>query len=295
MDARVPERAAGDPCLDGLTDGAFRVWLNGLAWSVGQGTDGRVPRSALRFLHPDGPRDDLAGELVEAGVWEAAAKGWRNLHFQDDQTPAGEADRLRAESRKRQARHRAKRSDVSQKSDAETRDIERDTDTANGARHAVSRVTGGTESVDVARNPLPVVSLSPVTVSRVTEEALPTRDGVGEARRGSTKSTDNELMADLEAAMAGAASDDRLAGQVADLLGARWTRTEIRDRLTVDLGGARSLGVLRHRAEQMLHETSPAVAHEREAERLKQVRAQREADAAGCGPPPPDWRASLPA
>jgi len=36
MDARFPDRALTDPVLDGLSDAAFRLHLNGLAYSAGQ-------------------------------------------------------------------------------------------------------------------------------------------------------------------------------------------------------------------------------------------------------------------
>ncbi len=183
MDARVPERVAGDPVLDGVSDAAFRVWLNGLAWSVGQGTDGRIPQSALRFLHPDGPRHDAAAELVTAGVWKADGDGWRNVRHQDAQTTAQEADRLRANARERQRKSRANRANSSRSGHAANRDAERDASHPCHTEH-------GTQAPNMSRNGAdspPVGHAGDIGVTGprdAARDAARQGKGNGEARKG---------------------------------------------------------------------------------------------------------------
>jgi hypothetical protein len=62
-DTRLPEQWLGDMTRDGLSDGAFRVWINALIWSVKYQKDGFVDPLALRYLHPEGRRTDLVDEL----------------------------------------------------------------------------------------------------------------------------------------------------------------------------------------------------------------------------------------
>ncbi len=159
----MPERWPADPRFDAVSDSAVRVWVAGLAWSAGAGTDGKIPLSALRHLHPDGPRPDIAAELVVRGVWGVDGDGWRNLAYQDDQTRSSDAARLREQARERQRRKR---------------DNDRARRVTTGIGHSTSRVT-------TEHEPPPAKT----TVTRDDSVTAVTRDEVrrGEARRGEAK------------------------------------------------------------------------------------------------------------
>jgi hypothetical protein len=106
-DTRLPEQWLGHIVLDELSDSAFRVYINGLMWSVKYGKDGEVAPKALRLLHPDGPRRDLADELVEADLWRPLNPGgWAILGFLDYQTSAAEVARLKERKRQNQQQYR---------------------------------------------------------------------------------------------------------------------------------------------------------------------------------------------
>lgn len=181
MDARFPDRALTDPVLDGLSDAALRVFVNGWAYAVGQNTDAVIPSRALRLLHPDGARPDAAAELVAAGAWATEGDGWRAVLFADCQTSAAEVDRLRAAARERQQRSRARR-DVTKPARGRDKPRDKGRDTgcdmstseppAEEDRHGSSRVTD--------ESPWPVVAGSSadpgVTVTRDSEPDSVTRD-----------------------------------------------------------------------------------------------------------------------
>lgn len=91
------------------------LYLRALAWSKAQNTDGRVPRVALeRRLADDYPSsrrpDELAAELVDAGLWEVTDDGWRvpPERWARWQTTAEEQEDKRAAEAERKARYRAR-------------------------------------------------------------------------------------------------------------------------------------------------------------------------------------------
>jgi hypothetical protein len=110
-DTRLPEHYLTSARLDGLSDHAFRVFINSLMWSVTHGTDGAVPRRALRWLHPDATSTPPAvDELVRAGLWAEAPDGWSIPDFLRHQSSAAEvrAGRDRAAATKRRQRAHAR-------------------------------------------------------------------------------------------------------------------------------------------------------------------------------------------
>jgi len=97
-DTRLAESFLTHPALDELSDGAHRVYVQGLVYAVGHGTDGLLPRRSLRFLHPEGPRPANVAELVAAGLWSAVGDGYEVRNFLRYQSSA-EQVRLAAEAR----------------------------------------------------------------------------------------------------------------------------------------------------------------------------------------------------
>jgi hypothetical protein len=87
-----------------LSPGAGWLWLRAGSWSAQQLTDGFIPTTADRLLGDDGT---LAGELVEAGLWEVLPDGWA-FHgwdeFQPSRDEVMELRRKRSEAGRRGGR-----------------------------------------------------------------------------------------------------------------------------------------------------------------------------------------------
>ena len=78
---------------------AVLVYVCGLAFAGGQGTDGWIPYGALPVLHG---RPIDAAHLVDVGLWKPSGDGWR-IHDWHDYQPHTEI----AEARTAHARHAA--------------------------------------------------------------------------------------------------------------------------------------------------------------------------------------------
>ena len=63
---------------------AITLYICGLAYAGGQGTDGRIPTYALTLLHGR-PAD--AAHLVDAGLWKPNGDGW-HIHDWHDYQPS---------------------------------------------------------------------------------------------------------------------------------------------------------------------------------------------------------------
>jgi hypothetical protein len=106
-DTRLPEHYLTSPALEGLTDSAFRVFINGLMFSVTHGTDGKLAVRSLRWLHPDVPAlEPAAAELTAAGLWRRTENGWSIVDFLKWQTPAADVEAGRAKARDNRRRQR---------------------------------------------------------------------------------------------------------------------------------------------------------------------------------------------
>lgn len=82
--------------LLGMPNGyrSFTVYVCGLGWSVGHGTDGLIPKHVLPLIH--GTKRN-ATQLVDVSLWayESAGKGWliRNFETRQETTRVTEAKR----------------------------------------------------------------------------------------------------------------------------------------------------------------------------------------------------------
>lgn len=70
---RIDEKAMDHPKVAGLPDGAFRLWVQGLAHCQKFLTDGQIDRVSLRGLRSYSVK--RAGELIAAHLWAPAADG----------------------------------------------------------------------------------------------------------------------------------------------------------------------------------------------------------------------------
>jgi hypothetical protein len=72
---RIDENALDHPKIGGLTDGAFRLWVQGLAYCQKFLTDGFINDLATRGLHAYSPKRKAM--LLEAGLWDRSEAGIR--------------------------------------------------------------------------------------------------------------------------------------------------------------------------------------------------------------------------
>lgn len=174
-DARLPGRWLMDPRHTGLTDRLARVHYGALMWSAEQESDGFVPRSALRLLHPEGATDEDARALVVVGLWQHEATDYRVCEWGRTQSLAADLERSRELSRERQRRHRGKASSTRDRaanvghtdgSTRVTRDVTRDRLSPVEPSEPVTR-DETRMSLGEARQARPRLSETPKGVSRV--------------------------------------------------------------------------------------------------------------------------------
>lgn len=93
------------PKIVGLTDAAFRLYVELLCYAARNLTDGYVPRSAIRS------RGRSVHRLVDQGLLDRAIGGYQ-IHDWHEWNPPADVLKLRRKgSAERQARHRASRRD----------------------------------------------------------------------------------------------------------------------------------------------------------------------------------------
>ena len=76
---------------------AFTSYVCGLGWSGGQGTDGKIPKTALPMIHGSTATARL---LEKYDLWTEARSGWAIRNFEQRQTLAAVADSARDAKRK---------------------------------------------------------------------------------------------------------------------------------------------------------------------------------------------------
>lgn len=148
-----------------LSDTAWRVFTGALMWSVGNGTNGEIPKRYLRWLHPDGEATTANSEISAAGLWEESADAYTLIGWDTTlgQSTAEQVEKYREDARIRQQRRRQR---------------------AKSTSPAPS---------DPATNPTPQ---TPSITENVTRDVTA---NVGTARHGNGTATAKELGTDLEA------------------------------------------------------------------------------------------------
>lgn len=110
---KLDDRVLEHPRMLGLSDGAFRLWVAGLAYCSRHLTDGRIPAKALTTLSVSldrpGKVDGYVEELVEAGLWIEAARpaGWEVDGYLAHQQSRAQVEAARERGRAYRARVRA--------------------------------------------------------------------------------------------------------------------------------------------------------------------------------------------
>jgi len=128
-DSRLPGRWLTDIRFEQLSDRAWRTFCGSLMWSNEQGTDGRVPGLAMKYLHPLGVDGNTRGELIASKLWRAEKDGISVPEWSGaiGQSSADHVAAQRESNRERQRAHRAKKkATTSSVTDDVTRDVTRE-------------------------------------------------------------------------------------------------------------------------------------------------------------------------
>jgi hypothetical protein len=113
-DARFPERWLLDRRIDRLSDRDFRSFVNSLAWSVSNRTDGLIEERDFALIPRFTPGS--VGALVASELWEVVTRhneiAWRIADFKKTQSGRDELEVLenvRAAEREKKRRQRARK------------------------------------------------------------------------------------------------------------------------------------------------------------------------------------------
>lgn len=108
--ANLPPRWLNDSTYRGLSAHAWTLHTWTLVWGVSQENDGELTRRDLPFIaSPMLSRSEAeaaAEELVEAGLWEVTADGYRVTDWPRSQVTAAEIAAKRADWKRKNARRR---------------------------------------------------------------------------------------------------------------------------------------------------------------------------------------------
>jgi hypothetical protein len=99
---KLSDDFATHPKVVGLTDGAFRLWVSGIAYANQHRTRGVITDAALRGIPLAKPR--TAKELEDAGLWHRNGAGWAIHDYdkfqlspeEEDERKAAHAEQMRA-------------------------------------------------------------------------------------------------------------------------------------------------------------------------------------------------------
>lgn len=75
---------------------AFASYMTSIAWSVGQGTDGRIPEYALGSVHATPATARL---LVKYRLWSEGVACWHIVNFDERQMSSAGADKVAADKK----------------------------------------------------------------------------------------------------------------------------------------------------------------------------------------------------
>jgi hypothetical protein len=109
---RLDDSFPDNPKVDGLSDGAFRLYVSALCYAGHYLTDGLIETSRASRLVPGKLRRSCIQELLDAGLWDAHPDGWMIHHFLEYNPPSHKvkADRQAAAERMRNRRRSPERS-----------------------------------------------------------------------------------------------------------------------------------------------------------------------------------------
>jgi len=99
--AWIDDRIWCHPKVADLSDSAFRVWVNGIAYAFGFYTRGTLSPGQQKLI---GATAEISRELISAGLWEKNGAG---IHIHDWDAHNGTAELRRERERERLRKLRA--------------------------------------------------------------------------------------------------------------------------------------------------------------------------------------------
>ncbi|MHB8960445.1 MAG: hypothetical protein ACYDAN_12530, partial [Candidatus Limnocylindrales bacterium] len=103
---KVDDRALADRAFNRVSRDARLMHIEALAWSMSYDGTGALDWQSLRRATDAGAIDELAKELVDAGLWEATGDGWQVRFMLGDQMTPEEIARQREYNRAKSERKR---------------------------------------------------------------------------------------------------------------------------------------------------------------------------------------------
>ena len=76
---RLDDHFADHPKILGLSDAAYRAFVDGLCYSARYLTDGQIPTAAVKVVTRSRPKP--VAELIDAGLWEQNGAGVIVHHY----------------------------------------------------------------------------------------------------------------------------------------------------------------------------------------------------------------------
>lgn len=104
---RLDDNFADHPKVIGLSDTAFRLYIEALCYSNRQLTDGFIPMSVYVKLS----KLDEADYLIEAGLWEEVEKGYQIRSYTEYQPTRSKVNEKREQAKDRLKRYRERQSE----------------------------------------------------------------------------------------------------------------------------------------------------------------------------------------
>lgn len=163
--ARIDENAMDHPKIGNLPDGAFRLWVQGLAHCQKYLTDGYISDGALRLLRAYSPKRKAV--LIEAGLWEESETGIRVHDYLDWNDSREHVTAARKYARERMTRLRGS-------SRGSSRDVRANTErSSHGVTQPTPRTSTPRTSTERERTPAaqPPKPLSPGDNPALSERA----------------------------------------------------------------------------------------------------------------------------
>lgn len=140
---KLDDSVFDDPRFGSVSPRARLMHLEALAYSMRVDGTGRVTRGGLRRATDAADPEELAAELVEAGLWTVTEDGWQVVFMMDVQIRSDEIARRREFNRARQERSRRHRANDHSKCDPERCRVlagrDRDNAVDNASRNALLR------------------------------------------------------------------------------------------------------------------------------------------------------------
>lgn len=109
---RLEDHVDEHPKIAAASDGAFRLWVNALAYANRSLSDGFIPAPMIRRLSTAHKPEKDAAELVKLGLWEVADDGWLIHDFHDYQPSKADVLEERRKTAERVKNWRNRRKDA---------------------------------------------------------------------------------------------------------------------------------------------------------------------------------------